>query len=171
LLASRDASLLWLIPALVAVHNLEEALTFRRALPAVRERAPAFARAIVERVTYPQLLAALALATLVPLAVVLWAQARPGSRAALWAALTLQAVMALNAVSHAAASLFVMRGYSPGVATALLLNLPFSIYLFRRAARERWLGRRALLATLPAALVVHGPGLAALILLAGSLAR
>jgi hypothetical protein len=167
---SRRAAL-WLIPALVAVHNLEEALTFGRYLPVVRERAPGVVRAMVERVTYAQMLAALAVATVVPLVVVLWAQARPASRAALWSALTVQAVMALNVVSHVAASLLVMRGYSPGVATAVLFNLPFSVYLFRRAAREGWVSRRALAATAPAALVVHGPGVAGLILLAGRLTR
>ena len=167
---SRRAAL-WLVPALVAVHNTEEALTFGRYLPLVRERAPAVARTIAERVTYPQLLAALAGATVVPLLVVLWAQARPASRAALWSALALQAVMALNVASHVAASLFVMRGYSPGVATALLFNLPFSVYLFRRAARDGWVSRRALAATAPAALLVHDPGLAGLVLLAGAVAR
>jgi hypothetical protein len=56
------------------------------------------------------------------------------------------------------------RGYAPGLVTALLLNLPFSLYLLRRAARERWLDRGALWTLAPAALLVHGPMLSALLL-------
>jgi hypothetical protein len=39
----------------------------------------------------------------------------------------------------------------------LAVDLPFSVSLFSRAARERWLTRRQLLARVPSDLVVHGP--------------
>ena len=50
-------------------------------------------------------------------------------------------------------------------ATALLLNLPLSLYVFRTAARNAWLPRRALLALVPGALLVHGPLLLGLLAL------
>jgi hypothetical protein len=160
---------LWLIPALFLAHNAEEALTIDRYLPLVRARAPAALQPVVAGVTYPAFLWAVGLATLLPLAVVAWAAARPGDRAAHWLAATTQAVVALNVASHVAAAA-ALRGYSPGLATALLLNLPFSLYFFRRAARERWLPRRALWGTIPAAVAVHGPGLVGLLALARFLA-
>ncbi|HEX8242934.1 MAG TPA: hypothetical protein VF541_05550, partial [Longimicrobium sp.] len=60
-----------------------------------------------------------------------------------------------------------LRGYAPGVATALALNLPFSIHLLRRAYRERWIGRRTLVLFLPLAVLLHGPVILGVIWLAG----
>lgn len=82
---------------------------------------------------------------------------------------------ALASGSHSAgsdpadAALVVLRGYGPGVASALAINLPFSIYMFRRVVREEWASRGALLALTPAAIVVHGPLLFGAIALAGAL--
>ena len=59
------------------------------------------------------------------------------------------------------------RGYSPGLVTALLVNLPFSLFLFRRALRASWVRPRDLAWLLVAALLVHGPGLVGLMVLAG----
>lgn len=164
----RRSAALWAVAGLLALHNLEEALTVPRYLPAVRARFPA-ARVAAE-LAPAEVLAALAVVTVVPLAVVAWAVARPRSRAALWGALVLQATVLLNVAPHVAGAV-ALGGYAPGVATALAINLPFSVYLLRRAARERWLGRRALLALVPGAVVVHGPLLVGLVLLAARLRR
>jgi hypothetical protein len=53
----------------------------------------------------------------------------------------------------------------------VLLNLPFSIYLFRRVVAERWLGRGARWALIPGAILLHGPLLAALVVAAERLPR
>jgi hypothetical protein len=65
----------------------------------------------------------------------------------------------------------VFNGYAPGLLTALLINLPFSLYLLRRATRERWVSHRAMWALLPGALLMHGPLLSALLVLTERLAR
>ena len=44
--------------------------------------------------------------------------------------------MLLNVLAHLLSATMLTRGYAPGLATALLVNLPFSLYLFRRARRE-----------------------------------
>jgi len=128
-------------------------------------------RPLAAGLSYPRLLVALAAATLVPLAVVAWAQRRAAPPAALWGALLVQAVVLLNVVAHVATAVLLTRGYTPGLATAVVVNLPFSLYLLRRAERERWLGRGALVALAPAALAVHGPLLLALLMLAATAAR
>jgi hypothetical protein len=73
--------------------------------------------------------------------------------------------------AHVPVAAFVLRGYALGLATAVALNLPFSVHLFSQARRERWVSRRALLAPVPGALFVHGPLLAGLLLLAGAVVR
>ena len=103
--------------------------------------------------------------TAVALIVAWWSYQRPDSLVALWLVLLIQTTVLLNVVWHVAAAVVLFGGYAPGVATAVLLNLPFSIYLLRRAGRQRWLGPRALWALLPAAIVLHGPLLATLLVL------
>ena len=135
---------LWLIPSFIALHNVEEAITFPRYLPAVRAVAPESFRTFLGHVTYPEVLVALTVVTLASFAVVAWANARPTSQLALWLAVTIQVVMLVNALWHLAAAAFLFRGYAPGVVTAVAVNLPFSAYLLRRALVERWMSRPAL---------------------------
>jgi hypothetical protein len=103
------------------------------------------------------------LAFLVALAAATW----PHSPRALWALLTLEAVLGLNVIAHVLSAALIFRGYGPGLATALLINAPFAIYCFRRARRERWVSTAALGATVPAALMLHGPILMGGLWLAG----
>jgi hypothetical protein len=78
--------------------------------------------------------------------------------------LGLQVVMLLNVLAHVTIAV-IAGGYAPGIVTAVLINLPFSLYLLRRALRERWVSGRAMLLLGPIALVIHGLGLPALLLL------
>jgi hypothetical protein len=160
---------LWCVPALLALHNLEEAVALRAMLPGLPARAPAAARPLLASISYGAYLWALAAATLLPAAVAAWAAWRPGPRAE-WAVAALQATVALNVFSHLGGAA-ALGGYAPGLATALAVNAPFSVYFFRHAAREQWLGPRALWATLPAALLAHGPGVWGLLALGRAAAR
>jgi len=161
----------WIALALITLHNAEEALAFRTLLPRVPSLLPEPFSSIAAGLDYPTMLLALAVVTLVAAIVALATVIRPNSPRALWALLTLEAVMAINAVAHVASALFVFAGYGPGLLTALLLNAPFAIWCFRRARRERWVSTPALLATVPAALVLHGPALAGGLWLAGRAAH
>lgn len=153
-----------MVPLLLALHNAEEGLFFPRYLPFVLVRLPAGWRAVAGPVTAGQVWLALAVVTALGVAATAWAVRRPASPAALWTVLLLQTTMLVNALWHVAAAIVLFRGYAPGVVTALLLNLPFSVYLLRRAAAERWVGRPALWALLPGALALHGPLLSTLLL-------
>ena len=157
---------LWLIPIALAVHNAEEAITFPAYLPLVRAALPASIQPLMAEVEPDGLRVALLWATAVPFMVLLWVTLRPASLGARWCALLVQAVVAVNVASHLVVAAVVMRGYSPGLASAVLINAPVSVYLFQRATRERWLSRTAWRALWPAALLVHGPGLVGLLLLA-----
>ena len=156
-----------MIPIFLLLHNVEEALTIPSYLPRVAASLPVRLPADV----VPIFFGALAVVTAIPFIVAVWAFVRPESRAALWSLLLIQTVVLVNVFSHAAVAALVLHGYAPGVLTALAINLPFSIYLLRRASREHWLSRRALSLLLPGALVVHGPILVGLMILAGIVVR
>jgi uncharacterized protein with HXXEE motif len=130
---------IWLLPVVVALHNLEEAVFFPRYLPRTLGRLPAGVRDWLGPITMDEMAAALALATVIPLVVSLWAAARPASRTALRLVLALWAILLLNAVWHVGVALLLFGGYAPGVITAVALNLPLSVLILRRAMAERWL--------------------------------
>ena len=152
-----NGTIAWLALGFFTLHNAEEALAFRTYLPRTPALLPEPFAKIATTVSYPTMLAALAVVTALALAIAVATAAWPQSSRALWTLLTLEAVLALNVVAHVLIALFVFHGYSPGLATAVLVNAPFAIYCFRRAHRERWVSSAALRATVPAALLVHGP--------------
>ncbi len=156
--------LLWLVPILLALHNAEEAIFFPRYLPFVLARLPTGWQAVAGPVTSGQVWIALALVTATAFLVAVWVERHPASALGRWILLLFQATLLINALWHVAAAVVLFGGYAPGLATALLLNLPFSIYLLHRARAERWVSARALWALVPAALLVHGPLLSALLL-------
>ncbi len=154
--------LLWLVPLLLTLHNLEEALF---APGFLADRMPSFLAGLLPDVTLAQFLTALALVTVAPY---LFAASGPLERRgrAFCLVLGTQMVVLLNVAVHVAGAVW-MRGYVPGLVTALLVNLPFSVYLFRRALRGGWLRWREMAWLILAALLVHGPGLVGLLVLAG----
>jgi uncharacterized protein with HXXEE motif len=160
---------LWLLPLVLALHNFEEGVFFPRYLPRVLGRLPAGARDWIGPVTTREMGAALVLATVIPLGFSLWAAARPTSRAALWLVLVMWSTLLLNALWHMAAALVLFGGYAPGVVTAVLLNLPISILVLRRAVAEQWLSRRSSWALVPAAVAFHLPGAIGVMLLGRTL--
>ena len=101
-----------------------------------------------------------------PFLVITWATLRPDSLVARWSALAVQAVVALNVVSHVVVAVGLLRDYSRGLVTALGLNAPLSCVLFTRAAPEQWIPSWSWWLLPPTALLVHGPGLIGLLLLA-----
>ena len=107
----------------------------------------------------------------IPFALAFAVDVRPRSRWLLWLLMAVEATMGLNAVAHLFSAVFVFHGYGPGLVTALALNLPFAVYCFIRAQRERWLSPVALRATVPMAVVMHGPVLIAGLWAAATLSR
>jgi hypothetical protein len=49
----------------------------------------------------------------------------------------------------------------PGLVTALLITLPVSLLLLRRARQETWVSTAAFWAVMPVAVLIHGPLLVA----------
>lgn len=158
----------WLIPVSLALHNAEEALTFRTALPRVRSGLPEPLAVLATRLTYSAVVQALVVLSVLAFVLAAVVVSYPRSRAALWLLLTLEVAIGINVIAHVASATLVFRGYGPGLATALLINGPFVLYCLRRAHRECWLSPMAMRATVPAAIVLHGPVLLGSLWLAGS---
>jgi hypothetical protein len=158
--------LLWLVPIFLTIHNLEEAIV----MPAFLEKRNRAVRGalsdVLPPVNYRQFLTALLIITVIPyLVTLLWLKRG-------WATyllIALQVVMLINVFAHVMMAIF-LRGYAPGLLTALLINLPFSLYLLKRAVAEGWVTKRSVIWMFPLGLLIHGPVLAGLMLLSGLIA-
>ncbi len=122
----------WLFPIAVALHNAEEAIwmpgwTARHAAQLPVHPPPA-----------GELRVALLVLTVLALAVTALS-AKKGARS-LWAYLTFGYIVAMWVnvlVPHLPATM-IFFSYTPGVATAVLINLPVMSYLAVRAMAEEW---------------------------------
>ena len=121
--------LLWGVPILLAIHNLEEA-------PFMEKWSKELPLPIHPVVSTRQFVAAVTLLTVAGFAVTYFGIAVIKQPIGIWAVFEIQMIMLVNAIVPHLASTLRFRKYSPGVFTALLLNLPFSIYLFQRAMQE-----------------------------------
>jgi len=163
---SRKA-LLWLVPVFITVHNLEEALFMPAFLKTRNASIPSSLQGLLPPITYRQFLIALIAMTAIPYAIALLGNLEREGSGSLYLLLGLQVVMLYNVLAHVVMA-GVMGGYAPGVVTALIINLPFSVYLVRRAVKERWASRRVIVWLFPIGLIVHAVGLPSLMILAGS---
>lgn len=81
---------------------------------------------------------ALLTVTLLPFAVIAWATSRQ-CKALLVSVLFLECILLVNVGWHVFCRL---GGYAPGVITAVLIDLPFGVYVLRKAVKEQWIQRR-----------------------------
>jgi hypothetical protein len=86
-----------------------------------------------------------------------------GPRTILLAAI--QVTMLVNVASHLL-MWNLADGYEPGLVTALAFNLPFSVVFIAAGLRGGWLRATDFAYLVPAAVILHGPGLFSLLLIA-----
>ena len=122
----------WMFPIAATLHSAEEAIWMpgwdAGHLAELGVRPPGAA----------EILTALAVFTAAAFAVT-YMSARGGPES-VWAYLTFGYIIAMLAnvfVPHVPAAIL-LRGYAPGVVTAVLLNLPLMSYVALRAVRDRW---------------------------------
>lgn len=139
-------------------------------LDEVRTGMPRFLRVFLPPVTYEQFLVCLVLLTALAIFCAWFGQIERDRSWGVYVLVGLQMVLLINVFAHIT-TLAVVGHYTAGSVTSLLVNLPFSIYLLRRAVLEEWVGRRALLLLIPAALVVHTPVLFGFLFVSGYISR
>ena len=93
------------------------------------------------------------IATVIALSVISWAILSP-RKVALILALLIESILLVNTGWHILAS-FDRGGYAPGVITAVLINLPFGVYVLRRAVKEKWIRAQAAWRLLAIAVAFH----------------
>ena len=121
--------LLWLVPVFLTIHNLEEA-------PFMESWYKRLPIKIPLTITTRQFVIAVTFITLAGLVLTYVGVEYLADQTGYVLVLGMQAVLLFNAfVPHIAATIR-FRMYSPGVVTAILIMLPFSFYLFRRAFEE-----------------------------------
>lgn len=133
-----------LLPAVIALHNAEEALTAPAYLPRVGEyvrRVPALLDAGVVPPSLTQLYIALVIVTIVPVLMIGWATSGPGSVAKREVVAVVAGALLWNVLLPHLLAMVAFRGYAPGGLTAVVVNLPFCVYFFRRSSRDGILTR------------------------------
>jgi hypothetical protein len=140
-------SLQRLLAVVIALHNGEEAAAAGAYLPRVREiieRVPALRERGLLPPSLPRLYLALIVVTLVPALVLGWATIGRDSSVKREVVAVIAAALLWNVFLPHISAMIVLRGYAPGGLTALVVNLPFCLYLFRRSLIEQMLTRRQL---------------------------
>jgi hypothetical protein len=131
----------------IALHNAEEGLTASRYLPLVREyiaRVPALSAAGLVPPSLPRLYVALVVVTVIPALAIAWATTGRDSVAKRVSVIVIAAALLWNVFLPHLSAMIAVGGYAPGGLTALVVNLPFCLYLFRRTSSELVLTRRQL---------------------------
>ena len=151
-----------LLAVVFALHNAEEALAAHRLVELMQTRSPALLRDLYAGVDAQGLRTGLVILTIAGLVVSAAASSRPHAPAAAYAMIVFAAVLVINVFGHLALSLF-FGAIMPGLLSAVLLMGPMSAAVLVRAVRESWIPPAARWTVVPAALLVHGPLLAAFI--------
>ena len=139
--------LMWLVPILFAVHNLEEAPLMEK----WAEKTPLPFHAQIKTAPFS---IAVTFLTLLAFIVTRWGVNSPPQSLGVYLVVTLQAVILLNAFLPHMAVTIRYRSYNPELITAVFLNLPFSIYFFTRALSDNFITTQGTLLSLIFAPVV-----------------
>jgi len=150
--------ILWFIPALLPVHNLEEALTMpvwvEENLWKVREVIPLFNHL---QFSTPQLYLSLVLVTVVPFMVSFFCLRGELTERKVNILLTLQTIIFWNALVPHVSGVILLHMYNPGTISAVLINLPFSLYLLRYLLKHNILTHKQIGIVLVLGLIVYFP--------------
>jgi hypothetical protein len=121
--------LLWLVPIFFMLHNIEEA-------PFMERWSKRLPLKIHPTVTTRQFVIAVTFLTIAGFLLTYFGVEYLANQTGYLIVLGIQFILFFNAFVPHIVSTILFRLYSPGVVTALLITLPFSIYLFRRAINE-----------------------------------
>ena len=142
--------LLWLVPVFFTLHNLEEA-------PFMESWSKHLPLKIHPVISTRQFIIAVTFLTVAGFLVTYFGVKYLANQTGYLIVMGIQAILLVNAFVPHIASTIRFRMYSPGVVTAILITLPFSFYLFRRALRENMISGAQfwiLLGIAPVAMVI-----------------
>ncbi len=143
------------MPIAVLLHAVEEALVAPLMLRQMSEIGAPMTGRFAELPSAGAVIGLLVLLVVGAFGLILLARAWPPGRYAL---VVLQGVMAYNVLSHLAGA-WMVGGYSAGLVTSLLIEVPLSVVIFRRLLAEPWMTRWRWAALVPLLPLIHGPGM------------
>lgn len=148
----------WFIPVLLTLHNAEEALTMPQwigvNLPMLQQGIPVFR---FLHFSTPQLYVSLTLVTFIPWLVTFFCLRGMLTRRSTLVMLTLQSVIFWNALMPHFSGMLLLGMYNPGTVTALAVNIPFSLYLYRTVLAQNLLSKQYLLTVMIAGALLYLP--------------
>jgi hypothetical protein len=121
--------LLWLVPIFLTIHNIEEA-------PFMEGWSKRLPVKLPLTLTTRQFVIAVTVITIAGFMITYLGVEYLANQTGYLLVLGMQAILLFNAFVPHIATTIRFRMYSPGVVTAVLIMLPFSFYLFRRAFAE-----------------------------------
>ena len=142
--------LLWLVPLFLTIHNIEEAPFMENWYKRLPVKLPLTIRT-------RQFVIAVAIITVAAFILTYYGVEYLADQRGYLLVLGMQAIMLFNAFVPHIATTIRFRMYSPGVISAILIVLPFSFFLFRRAFAENrmsWNQFWIMLAIAPFAVVI-----------------
>jgi len=142
--------LLWLVPVILTIHNIEEA-------PFMEGWSKRLPLKIHPTVTTRQFVIAVTFLTIAGFLLTYFGVEYLADETGYLMVLGIQAILLFNTFVPHIAMTIRFRLYSPGVITAILFTLPFSFYLFQRALKENiitWDQFWVLLGIAPFAMVI-----------------
>lgn len=122
--------LLWLVPIFFALHNMEEA-------PFMANWSKKLPVKIHPAVSTRQFVAAVSVLTLIGFLLTYLGIAQIPQPTGYLIILEIQMALAFNAIIPHLFVTLRFRQYNPGLATALLVNVPFSFHLFQQALNSK----------------------------------
>ncbi|GGH22543.1 HXXEE domain-containing protein [Paenibacillus segetis] len=149
-------SVMWLFLAVFMIHDFEEIIFveywMKRNYPRINERIPAPARRLVKNmseVTSAQFAVAVALEFIVFIPVTYLAVEQQNYLLFIG----FNALLLVHVFTHLGQSIL-LRAYTPGVVTALLFTLPYSLYLFYRMINDGLVSLKEVLYYAPTGLIL-----------------
>ena len=121
--------LLWLVPIFLTIHNIEEAPFMENWYKRLPIKIPL-------TITTRQFVIAVTFITVAGFVVTYFGVEYLANQTGYLLVLGIQTILLFNAFVPHIVTTIRFRMYSPGVITAILIMLPFSFYLFRRAFEE-----------------------------------
>lgn len=149
---------LWCIPVLLALHNIEEALTMpswvMMHLPMLQSKF-FFLRFV--SFSSLQIYISLLLVTAGPFLLAWICLQAPLTKGKVFLMLILQSVVGWNALVPHLSGVVLLGMYNPGTVTAVVCNLPFTVYLLRKSMREGIISRKEVQGIVLTGLAVYVP--------------
>lgn len=146
------------IPLLLLMHNAEEALTMPQwisvHLDMLRVNYPIFE---LVHFSAPQLYLSLALITVIPLIISFRCISGELTKRSIMTLMILQSIIFWNAIIPHALGSFLLNMYNPGVVTAVVCNIPFSIHLASQLLKEKLVDKVQLRKAVLAGLFLYLP--------------